>query len=101
MAAGVSAAGGRRGRPVGCRIGALPQRSHETSGLEGFSDTVFGFGLTLLVASLEVPSSFDELRLQLEGFFGFGLMFAMVCWIRYEHNWFFRRTGLQDRPSHA
>jgi hypothetical protein len=23
-------------------------------------------------------------------------MFAMVCWIWYEHNWFFRRTGLQD-----
>jgi len=23
-------------------------------------------------------------------------MFAMVCWIWYEHNWFFRHTGLQD-----
>jgi hypothetical protein len=32
----------------------------------------------------------------MEGFFGFALMFAMVCWIWYEHNWFFRRTGLQD-----
>jgi hypothetical protein len=26
----------------------------------------------------------------------FALMFAMVCWIWYEHNLFFRRYGLQD-----
>ncbi|HUF47478.1 MAG TPA: TMEM175 family protein [Vicinamibacterales bacterium] len=64
--------------------------------MEGFSDTVFGFALTLLVVSLEVPSSFEGLINQMTGFYGFALMFAMVCWIWYEHNWFFRRTGLQD-----
>ena len=32
----------------------------------------------------------------MQGFLGFALMFAMVCWIWYEHNWFFRHTGLQD-----
>jgi len=32
-------------------------RPHETSRLEGFSDTAFGFALTLLVVSLEVPST--------------------------------------------
>ena len=30
------------------------------------------------------------------GFVPFALMFAMVCWIWYEHNLFFRRYGLQD-----
>jgi uncharacterized membrane protein len=64
--------------------------------LEGFSDAVFGFALTLLVVSLEVPSSFEALKTQMQGFLGFALMFAMVCWIWYEHNWFFRHTGLQD-----
>ncbi len=74
----------------------MPRISHEVSRLEGFSDAVFGFALTLLVVSLEVPSSFEALESQMEGFLGFALMFAMVCWIWYEHNWFFRRTGLQD-----
>lgn len=74
----------------------MARRHHEVSRLEGFSDTVFGFALTLLVVSLEVPTSFEALRNQMEGFLGFALMFAMVCWIWYEHNWFFRRTGLQD-----
>jgi uncharacterized membrane protein len=71
-------------------------RHHEVTRLEGFSDAVFGFALTLLVVSLEVPSSFAALQQQMEGFLGFALMFAMVCWIWYEHNWFFRHTGLQD-----
>lgn len=71
-------------------------RHHEVSRLEGFSDAVFGFALTLLVVSLEVPSDYAALLTQMEGFLGFALMFAMVCWIWYEHNYFFRRTGLQD-----
>jgi uncharacterized membrane protein len=74
----------------------MAARHHEVTRLEGFSDTVFGFALTLLVVSLEVPDSADALIGQMQGFFGFALMFAMVIWIWYEHNWFFRRTGLQD-----
>ena len=74
----------------------MPATHHQVTRLEGFSDAVFGFGLTLLVVSLEVPSDLDALVNQMEGFLGFALMFAMVCWIWYEHNWFFRRTGLQD-----
>ena len=69
---------------------------HEVTRLEGFSDAVFGFALTLLVVSLEVPSSFDALKTQMPGFLGFALKFAMVCWIWYEHSGFFRHTGLQD-----
>jgi uncharacterized membrane protein len=69
---------------------------HQVTRLEGFSDAVFGFALTLLVVSLEVPDDADALIAQMKGFFGFALMFAMVVWIWYEHNWFFRRSGLQD-----
>ena len=74
----------------------MPPRAHEVTRLEGFSDAVLGFALTLLVVSLEVPETFEELMAQVEGFVGFALMFAMVCWIWYEHNKFFRRYGLQD-----
>ena len=70
-------------------------RNREVSRLEGFSDAVFGFALTLLVVSLEIPEDFAQLRAQMAGFIPFALMFAMVCWIWYEHNVFFRRYGLQ------
>jgi len=75
---------------------AMPERRHEPSRLEAFSDAVFAFALTLMVVSLEVPKSFDELLEQMRGFIGFALMFAMVCYIWWEHNKFFRRYGLQD-----
>jgi Endosomal/lysosomal potassium channel TMEM175 len=71
-------------------------RQHEVSRLEGFSDAVFGFALTLLVVSLDVPNTVDELKLLVRGSVPFALMFAMVCYIWWEHNKFFRRFGLQD-----
>ncbi|HEX5071307.1 MAG TPA: TMEM175 family protein [Vicinamibacterales bacterium] len=71
-------------------------RHREASRLEGFSDAVFGFALTLLVVSLETPRTFAELRELLQQFLPFALTFSMVCWIWYEHNLFFRRYGLQD-----
>jgi len=74
----------------------LSFRHREVSRLEGFSDAVFGFALTLLVVSLETPKDFAELKSQMMGFVPFALMFTMVCWIWYEHNLFFRRYGLQD-----
>ena len=74
----------------------MPLRRHAVTRLEGFSDAVFGFALTLLVVSLEVPNSFDELLKDMQGLVGFALMFAMVCWIWYEHNVFFRSYGLDD-----
>jgi uncharacterized membrane protein len=71
-------------------------RQHEVSRLEGFSDAVFGFALTLLVVSLDVPKTVDELKLLVRGSVPFALMFSMVCYIWWEHNKFFRRYGLQD-----
>jgi uncharacterized membrane protein len=71
-----------------------PQR--EITRLEGFSDAVFGFALTLLVVSLEVPGTYAELIDAMRGFGAFAACFAIVAWIWYEHNLFFRRYGLQD-----
>jgi uncharacterized membrane protein len=71
-------------------------RTHNVSRLEGFSDAVFGFALTLLVVTLEAPRSAGELDQLLRGSLPFALMFAMICYIWWEHNKFFRRYGLED-----
>ena len=71
-------------------------RGKEVSRLEGFSDAVFGFALTLLVVSLEVPATFAELRTILLGFPAFAVTFTVVCWIWYEHHLLFRKYDLED-----
>ena len=68
----------------------------EVSRVEGFSDAVFGFALTLLVVSLEVPDSFADIKAVLVGFVPFALMFALICWIWYEHYAFFRKYDAED-----
>lgn len=74
----------------------LPQRRHEMSRLEAFSDAAFAFALTLLVVSLDVPRSYAELMQLMKGFGSFACCFALLVWIWYEHNVFFRRYGLQN-----
>jgi uncharacterized membrane protein len=73
-----------------------PERRHEVSRLEAFSDAAFAFALTLLVVSLEVPKSYEELIRVMRGFPSFACCFALLVWIWSEHNAFFRRYGLQD-----
>ena len=72
-------------------------RGREVSRIEGFSDAVFGFALTLLVASIEVPPDFEALKQTLRGFLPFALTFALISWIWYLHYSFFRQFGLEDR----
>jgi uncharacterized membrane protein len=72
-------------------------RRHEISRLEAFSDAAFAFALTLLVVSLEVPRSYQQLIALLHGSLSFACCFALLVWIWHEHNMFFRRYGLQDQ----
>ena len=68
----------------------------EVTRLEGFSDAVFGFALTLLVVSLEVPESFPALKQTLSGFLPFAATFAVVSWIWFEHYLFFLHFKVED-----
>lgn len=74
-------------------------RGEEISRLEGFSDTVFAFAVTLLVVSLEVPRTFHELTTAMRGFPAFAVCFALLIVIWREHYIFFRRYGLQDAAT--
>lgn len=71
-------------------------RGKEVTRIEGFSDAVFAFAMTLIVVSLEVPKTFDELAETMRGFLAFGLCFMTLMWIWYSHYKFFRRYGLTD-----
>jgi uncharacterized membrane protein len=71
-------------------------RGHEVRRIEAFSDAVFAFAVTLLIVSLEVPKSFEELLVTMRGFFAFGASFLILMLIWYEQNVFFRRYGLDD-----
>ena len=71
-------------------------RSESVSRLEGFSDTAFGFAITLLVVSLAVPNRFEELLQQLSGLPVFAVTFALVATIWYGQFVFFRRYAMSD-----
>ena len=71
-------------------------RSHEVSRIEGLSDAVFGFAVTLLVVSLEVPRTFAELMEAMRGFGAFAICFTLLIVVWFNQYKFFRRYGLKD-----
>jgi hypothetical protein len=66
------------------------------SRLEAFSDGVFAISATLLVVTLEVPSSFEELLGSLYGFIAFAFSFTILVLIWSAHFKFFRDYPLED-----
>jgi uncharacterized membrane protein len=86
-----SSEGPRRGGAIGA-IG----RHRDVSRLEGFSDAVFGFAVTLTVVSLAVPRSFDDLVASLSGLPAFAASFALLAYIWYAQYAFFRNYDFED-----
>jgi len=71
-------------------------RGGDVSRLEGLSDAAFAFALTLLVVSLEVPRTFDQMMTTVRQFPAFAICFALLINVWYYHYRFFRRYGLED-----
>lgn len=71
-------------------------RGREVTRLESFSDAIFGFALTLLVVSLDVPRTFTDLLTTMRGFPAFALCFLFLALIWNGHYRYCRRFGLDD-----
>jgi uncharacterized membrane protein len=69
---------------------------HDVTRIEAFSDAVFGFAITLLVVSLEVPDSFDELLQAMKSLPVFAVTFAILLMIWQEHHNLFKRFPASD-----
>ena len=76
-------------------------RGREVSRVEAFSDVVFGFALTLIVVSLEVPTSYAELMHTMRGLPAFAICFALLTWVWHAHHTYFRRYALSDEVTVA
>ena len=74
----------------------MAHRHREVSRIEGFSDAVFGFAITLLVVSLEVPKTYHELMMVIRGFPAFAVCFALLFQVWWRHYRFFRNYDLED-----
>lgn len=83
------------------RSGDFRWRGHEISRIEGLSDAVFAFAITLLVVSLEVPKTFNELAETMHGFGAFLVSFLLLFFVWFNQYKFFRRYGLQDTATVA
>jgi uncharacterized membrane protein len=68
----------------------------DVSRVEALSDGIFAFAITLLVVSLEVPRTFDDLLVTMRGFLAFAITFAMLFHVWLVQYKFFRRYGLND-----
>ena len=66
------------------------------SRVEGFTDAVFAFAVTLLVVALEVPHTYEGLLDVLRGFPAFVICFALLMTFWNAHFRFHRRYGFED-----
>lgn len=88
-----------RGRLQSDYLDGFRLRGREVTRLESFSDAVFGFALTLLVVSLDVPRNFADLINTMRGFPAFAVCFFLLALIWNAHYNFCRRYGLEDTTA--
>jgi uncharacterized membrane protein len=72
------------------------KRGSEILRIEALSDAVFAFSVSLLVASLEVPQTFSELKLILQGAIPFFATVSVLFMFWYQQYIFFRHYALND-----
>jgi hypothetical protein len=79
------------------RDGDFRVRGKDISRVEGLSDAVFGFAITLLAISLEVPKTSADVLHALRGVGPFAITFLMLFSMWRTQFTFFRRYGIEDK----
>lgn len=74
-------------------------RGLKGSRLETLTDTIFGFAITLLIISSEVPKNYIELQVSMYSFLGFIFCTMLIMTIWQSHKTFFLQYGLQDSKT--
>lgn len=74
-------------------------RGKEITRIEGLSDCVFGFAVTLLVISLEVPKTYVELYVIMRGLPAFAVCFLQLMLVWHDQYTYFRRYGIEDTKT--
>lgn len=74
-------------------------RGTEILRIEALSDAVFAFSVSLLVASLEAPQTFSELRNIVYGAIPFFATVAIIFLLWYQQYIFFRHYALNDTTT--
>ncbi|NWF88398.1 MAG: DUF1211 domain-containing protein [Ignavibacteriaceae bacterium] len=72
-------------------------RNQVPSRLENFSDAAFAFSITLLMISLEVPTTFTRILELTDELVAFAVTIVPLFIIWHQHRLFFNRYGLDDR----
>jgi uncharacterized membrane protein len=71
-------------------------RGGQVTRIEALTDAVFGFAITFLFVSFDVPADFDALMVQLRGFIPFAACFALLIIVWMYHYRLFGRFDLDD-----
>lgn len=74
----------------------ITTRGTEIYRIEALSDAVFAFSVSLLIMSLEVPKTFEELKTSVQHFLPFAATVSLVFFFWYLQNAYFRNYGLND-----
>ena len=74
-------------------------RGIQTTRLENLTDAVFGFAITLLVISAQVPNSYVELQASMYSFIGFIFCTMLLLGLWNNHSNFFLHYGLSDTTT--
>ncbi len=74
----------------------LTVRATEMFRIEALSDAVLAFTVSLLIMSLEVPGTFEELQGTIRQFLPFLATVSLVFFFWYQQNNYFRQYGLND-----
>jgi uncharacterized membrane protein len=71
-------------------------RGGQVTRIEALTDAVFGFAITFLFVSFDVPTDFDALLVQLRGFLPFAACFALLLLVWRYHYKLFGRFDMDD-----